>query len=391
MVVVMNMIWLQKRTVDFFRAPTSCSWAKSNSWFTLACTHFLACGLAFILLACDARISRLTPSTDDLGNQVFREHSGGVVSITFSPDGRFLASMDDKGILIVRDLLRNREWKRESHRSTFSFEKMLAFSPDGRSLAVDCSNDGAEMIKIWRAEEGSLINTLRTKGASRCLLFDPAGHLLSAGWTLGVTEWDPVTGKKVREFAADWHDMWIERIGLSSNGKTLVARGQKQIWIWNHETGRLVYSKGNSLMSQRGETSYRADGSKVQRDTGVSYPEAENASFYREALEEGVFSDTQMGITSTDWLVTPGASTSFSGDFPMCVGLNTEKGEWWIYDKPYAPTWFVKTHYRFYSGLNLRGEPPPFTLNPAKSLIAFAVDKEVHVGSWRELPPEGLR
>lgn len=371
-----------------FSTYSPCPMAKSKSCLALACLSLLALFLAIFTLACGVRTTRLAPLTDDLGNQVFREHAGEVVSITFSPDGRFLASIDDKGILVVRDLSRNKEWKHDSHRRTFFFERMiLAFSPDGRSLAVDCSDDGPGMIKILRAEDGSLTNTLRSKGATRCLLFDPAGHLLSAGWTLGVTEWDPGTGKKLREFAADWYDMWIERIGLSSNGRTLVARGQKQIWVWNHETGRLVYSKGNSQMSQRGETAYRSDGSKVQRDTGASYPEEENASFYREAVDEGVFLDGQMGITRTEWLVTPGTSANFSEDFPMCVGLNTEKGEWWIYDKPYTPRWFVKTHQTFYYGLNLRGEPPAYSLNRAKSLLAFASDKEVHVGKWRDLPP----
>lgn len=364
---------------------------KQNFRRASAVVPFRAYCLAFLMLACHTRTSRLSPTTDDLGNQVFREHAGEIVSITFSADGRFLASIDDKGILIVRDFLRNREWQRESHRRTFFFERMiLAFSPDGRSLAVDCSNGEPAMIKIWRAEDGSLINTIHTEGGSRCLLFDPAGRLLSAGWTLGVTEWDPLSGRRLRQFAANWHDMWIERIGLSANGKTLIARGESQIWIWNHETGRLMYSKGNPQMSQRGETVYRMDGSKVQRDTGVSYSEEENASFYQEAVEEAVLPFGQMGITSTEWLINSGTSGVFSGDFPMSAGLNTQKGEWWIYDKPYSPKWFVKTYHTVYFGLNFRGEQPAYTLNPAKSLIAFAADKEVHVGSWRDLPPEDL-
>jgi len=73
------------------------------------------------------------------------KHGAWVESVSFSPDGRFLASGDVDGVVRMWDIESGREVRRMKHGADV---KSVGFSPDGRFLA-----SGGGAIWIWRVKE----------------------------------------------------------------------------------------------------------------------------------------------------------------------------------------------------------------------------------------------
>jgi serine/threonine protein kinase len=105
-------------------------------------------------------------------------HSNVVLSVAFSPDGRWLASGSwDKTVKIWSAATGELQRTLTGH----SGEVLsVAFSPDGRWLA---SGNSDNTVKIWSAATGELISTLTTghSGGVTSVAFSPDGRWLASG------------------------------------------------------------------------------------------------------------------------------------------------------------------------------------------------------------------
>jgi WD40 repeat protein len=160
---------------------------------------------------------------------LFKEPFGGLLCVTWSPDGKLLAAGTTSEEIHV--------WQAESEtpernwRGHDGWVWSVAFHPDGQFL-VSGAEDG--LVRLWNISTGQVSNTpLKHEGRVTVLAFSPDGRLLvSAGddRTVQVWEWKTRTHPKV------WrgHPSPIRALAFSSDGQMLASGdGNGMIWIWN--------------------------------------------------------------------------------------------------------------------------------------------------------------
>jgi WD40 repeat protein len=113
-------------------------------------------------------------------------YARSVRSVTFSPDGRLLATTDSSGTETIQ------VWDTDTGRclyalpGSFSHGRRATFSPDGRLLATTDSGpspigaDSETAVSVWHAATGRRLHTLAgfTKGIMQEMKFSPDGRLL---------------------------------------------------------------------------------------------------------------------------------------------------------------------------------------------------------------------
>ncbi len=148
----------------------------------------------------------------------------------------------------------------------------VAFSPDGKLLAISSmpalGEPGAEkpeqgsdnLVRLWDTATWELKHTLKARGIGRSLLFWPGrGSLVtfdiggqSQNW-IGVQEWNPQTGKLVRELpVADDAEMGStvslavtrdgQTLAVGTGSPALLVEQMGQVGRWNLRDGSLTWS-----------------------------------------------------------------------------------------------------------------------------------------------------
>jgi WD40 repeat protein len=109
----------------------------------------------------------------------------------------------------------------------------VTFSPDGKLLA-SASRDGT--VKIWQADTGKSVRTLRDlPGEVFAVAFSPDGRLLAAGSTAKVQFWDVRSWQKLDSLDAAGSIIWS--VAFSPDGNHFAAGGQNGGWkIWSVES-----------------------------------------------------------------------------------------------------------------------------------------------------------
>ncbi len=163
-------------------------------------------------------------------------HNDRVLSVSFSPDGKTLAS--GSGDMTIK--LWNLETGKEIHtlKGHDSQVKSVRFSPDGKILA---SGSLDNTIKLWNLETGKEIHTLQRHDSQvNSVSFSPDGKTLASGSSdKTIKLWNLDTGKEI--CALQGHDDWVESVSFSPDGKTLASGSKdKTIKLWNLETGKEI-------------------------------------------------------------------------------------------------------------------------------------------------------
>ena len=119
--------------------------------------------------------------------------------------------------------------------------KSASFSPDGK-LIVSAS---ANLIHIWDAETGNLINSIKNTGNGRCVAFSPDGKRIIASSSIGKTYiLDAKSGEVLNTFGG-------HRATYSKDGSRIISVSchYDSIYVWDAKTGCLLDSI-NSLDSE---------------------------------------------------------------------------------------------------------------------------------------------
>src|SRR5262249_39115630 len=198
---------------------------------------------------------------------------GGIGSVTFSPDGKFLASRSNDGTITLWDVATGEQGKILQGNFVSS---QLAFNPalphpDGSILAAG-SADGK--IRMWSLPAGKLVGEpLPAHGgkAVRQVAFSPDGKLLATAGEDGLVRlWDLPDYTPLTEFNCD---AVVTSVGFSQDGKALAVgcdEPKKSVLVWDitdptnwqlkAELGRLSnayflgFQPGGNLIASRGSS-----------------------------------------------------------------------------------------------------------------------------------------
>jgi WD40 repeat protein len=150
---------------------------------------------------------------------------GSVLAVTFSPDGRYLATASDDGTAALWDIARGRRLVTLRHNKAV---EAVAFSPDGRYLATG-SDDGTAVL--WDIVRDERLVTLRHEKEVEAVAFSPDGRYLATGSDDGTAVlWDKTNGKRLIILH---HNKAVEAVTFSPDGRYLATAcmdGTAMLW-----------------------------------------------------------------------------------------------------------------------------------------------------------------
>lgn len=163
-----------------------------------------------------------------------RPDDTGITGLSFSPDGKTLASSSDELFARFWDLARGEQTFPGPDESYLTGPTV--FSPDGKSLIVG-SPDGT--LASWDARTGARRWQVQAhSGRIQNLIKSPDGATVLSWADNTVKTWDTATGKPVRETIVD-AVAGASTLDVCSNGKTLLAGSPSSLRLYDLEKGRL--------------------------------------------------------------------------------------------------------------------------------------------------------
>jgi hypothetical protein len=183
----------------------------------------------------DMRTGEVTRSPAQVDSHTF--------GLAFAPDGRTLAVA---GLLVQTYHLDEQELRPAWHTpAPWSGDSAcagcLAYSPDGRILAVGtsapgrASERGSRLIHLHDARTGKVRETLEGPGVPTALAFSPQGTYLAASCGNWVHVWENAT--RQRAFTVHLEGPHFKAIGFTPDGRTFAAtRNDATVRLWDVES-----------------------------------------------------------------------------------------------------------------------------------------------------------
>jgi WD40 repeat protein len=155
----------------------------------------------------------------------------GVGQISFSPDGKYLATANMDGTPTIWDL--------DTYRKVMSLvaetlpPKGIEYSPNGRFLATG-GDEG--IVRVWDAKQGTELLTLNLGGIIHRVSFSPDGAYLAAASEDGsIKVWDAVTGEIV---STPSRQSGMYDVAFLADGRLATAGQDGTTRVWDSLSGQ---------------------------------------------------------------------------------------------------------------------------------------------------------
>ncbi len=179
------------------------------------------------------------------------EHQDYTIRVSFSPDGRMIATSGDNGHVTIWDV---ETWKQlRAFRTHRENPLHVCFSPDGGRIATT----GVEGVRIWNSSSGKKL--LDIKGhAAQTAAFSPDGRwIVSGGMDGTVKVWDARSGIDSLLLEADgdrnskaslsWQRPNVGSVNFSQDGRRLFTTDSSvfslprgHAWFWDLKSGQVT-------------------------------------------------------------------------------------------------------------------------------------------------------
>jgi WD40 repeat protein len=168
-------------------------------------------------------------------------HPGQIWALSFSPDGKTLASGDwQTGTLITWDSTTGNiiHTMSEYYKGIYR----IVFSPDSKTILTTSANvNFANYIMLWDAVSGKSIKKVSCIGICGAAAFSPDSKFIVTA-IHNIDLYDGINGKYVRTFAKAPSNI-IQDIAFTPDGKIIASIDDWQnIFLWDFATGKMISS-----------------------------------------------------------------------------------------------------------------------------------------------------
>jgi WD40 repeat protein len=177
------------------------------------------------------------------------DNSGAIVSMAFTPDGRSLAVLTGKHTIQFFDPATGKDQRRidpEADNVQVNFGDVIVFSPDGKLVAISGTH-GTEkawsgMLNIYDVKSGALKRSVARKAyGCSAVAFSTDSEMLAYGADDGTIRIEEAgSGKELHKFGDLAHSGYLAALEFSPVGMLLAARGlDHSVRVWDVQTGTL--------------------------------------------------------------------------------------------------------------------------------------------------------
>jgi WD40 repeat protein len=158
----------------------------------------------------------------------------------------------------------------------------VSWSPDGKLLATG-SDDGT--AKVWELAVGRELLTLQGHtSAVRCVSWSPDGKRLATGSADGTAKvWQAASGRELLTFRGHRHEVWS--VSWSPDGKRLVSGSRDgRAKVWDAAGGRELFTLKGHTFFEVAPVSWSPDGKRLAMGSGDGTATVWEAAGGRELL-----------------------------------------------------------------------------------------------------------